>query len=125
LLTVIGAGQREFLAITFHDSHGRFLGQADFAGGEAFLKVRYRMLIEHALAHRADKILLMHNHPSGDPRPSGSDLASTAALMSLCRPLDIEVVDHLIVGGRRVVSMRKAGLLRSTLSATIVEKVSR
>jgi DNA repair protein RadC len=122
---VIGGAAREVLAITFHDAGGRFVGQSEFSGGEAFLKVRYRVLIEQALANRADKILLMHNHPSGDPRPSRSDLASTAALISLCRPLDIEVVDHLIVGGSRVVSMREAGLLRSTPCATIVEKVPR
>jgi DNA repair protein RadC len=56
-------------------------------------------------------MLLMHNHPSGEATPSADDIAATAGLAALCRPLDIVLHDHLVVGGGSVVSMQRAGLL--------------
>lgn len=73
--------------------------------------LRYRDIFETAFANRASAMLLVHNHPSGDPSPSERDLASTANLIALCRPLEMHLIDHLIVAGAEVTSMRAAGLL--------------
>ena len=57
-----------------------------------------RRVIESALAHHASGLILVHNHPSGHPEPSEDDKRLTRVLMEAARPLDLRVVDHLIVG---------------------------
>ena len=59
----------------------------------------------------ARKLLLAHNHPSHCPEPSTADVAFTRNLTQICAPLEITVIDHLIVAGPHVTSMRKAELL--------------
>ncbi|MFC0588951.1 JAB domain-containing protein, partial [Novosphingobium aquiterrae] len=56
-------------------------------------------------------IVLAHNHPSGDPRPSPADLSATTTIARHAAVLEIKIVDHLIVAGHQVFSMRKAGML--------------
>jgi DNA repair protein RadC len=55
-------------------------------------------------------VIVAHNHPSGDPSPSPEDIAVTRALVEAGRLLDIEVLDHLIIGKDRHLSLRQAGL---------------
>lgn len=64
-----------------------------------------------AIAARAAAVILCHNHPSGDPTPSGDDRLVTEQLVSAGRLLDIPVHDHVIVGRGRYVSFADAGLL--------------
>nr|MBA2776820.1 hypothetical protein [Chloroflexia bacterium] len=52
----------------------------------------------------------MHNHPSGDPTPSSADVALTADVVAAGKLLDIKVLDHLIVGQGRHVSLKRLGL---------------
>ena len=54
-------------------------------------------------------MLVVHNHPSGDPSPSSEDLRITAELAEAGRLLDIELLDHLVIGRDRWVSLRAAG----------------
>jgi len=53
---------------------------------------------------------VVHNHPSGDPSPSPEDIAVTRAIVEAGRLLDIEVLDHLIIGQGRFVSLKAKGL---------------
>jgi DNA repair protein RadC len=55
--------------------------------------------------------LLAHNHPSGDPAPSETDIAATGELVRIARALDVAVIDHFVVAGAKVTSMRDRGLL--------------
>ncbi len=55
--------------------------------------------------------MLVHNHPSGEPTPSQADINMTRKIIAACKPLDITVHDHLIVGRGKVVSFRTLGLL--------------
>src|SRR5436309_2405344 len=64
-----------------------------------------------ALAEAAAGIIVVHNHPSGDPTPSADDRAVTRQLVEAGRVLDLPVYDHVIVGGDRYVSLAEAGLL--------------
>jgi DNA repair protein RadC len=57
-----------------------------------------RELIKRALELSATAIILVHNHPSGDPTPSQADIAMTKQIIEIARPLGIEVHDHIIVG---------------------------
>ena len=57
-----------------------------------------REVVKRALELSATAIVLVHNHPSGDPTPSGADIEMTKTIIKVARPLGIEVHDHLIVG---------------------------
>ena len=65
-----------------------------------------RNIVEAVLAHEADAVVLSHNHPSGTVTPSDADLSSTLALIDALAPLEVPLVDHLIIAGKCAVSMR-------------------
>ena len=73
--------------------------------------VHPREVFREAIAERAAAVILVHNHPSGDPTPSAEDRAVTEQLVAAGRLLDIPVHDHVIVGRGRYVSFAEAGLL--------------
>jgi DNA repair protein RadC len=73
--------------------------------------VHPREVFREAIAERAAAIVLVHNHPSGDPTPSADDRAVTEQLVAAGRLLDIPVHDHVIVGRGRYLSFAEAGLL--------------
>jgi len=56
-------------------------------------------------------IVLVHNHPSGDPTPSKADIAVTREIINAAKPLGVTVHDHLIIGRGRHTSLRDLGLL--------------
>jgi DNA repair protein RadC len=73
--------------------------------------VHPREVFRAAIAEAAAGIIVVHNHPSGDPTPSADDRAVTRQLVDAGRLLDVPVYDHVIVGGARYVSFAEAGLL--------------
>jgi DNA repair protein RadC len=73
--------------------------------------VHPREVFREAIAERAAAIVLVHNHPSGDPTPSQDDRAITAQLVAAGKLLDIPVADHLIIGKGRYLSFSEAGIL--------------
>lgn len=73
--------------------------------------VHPREVFREAIAERAASIVLVHNHPSGDPTPSADDRQITEQLVAAGRLLDIPVHDHVIVGRGRYASFAEAGLL--------------
>ncbi|HEX2204239.1 MAG TPA: DNA repair protein RadC [Longimicrobium sp.] len=73
--------------------------------------VHAREVFRHAIAEAASVVILVHNHPSGEPEPSPEDRLVTLQLMSAGDTLGIPVVDHVIVGEGRYVSFMEAGLM--------------
>lgn len=73
--------------------------------------VHPREVFREAIAERAAVIILVHNHPSGDPTPSSDDRNVTDQLVAAGRLLDIPVHDHVIIGKGRYVSFAEAGLI--------------
>jgi DNA repair protein RadC len=73
--------------------------------------VHPREVFREAIAERAASVVLVHNHPSGDPVPSNDDRAVTEQLVAAGRLLDIPVHDHVIIGRGRYTSFAEAGLL--------------
>jgi DNA repair protein RadC len=71
--------------------------------------VHPREVFREAATASAAAIVLFHNHPSGDPTPSGDDIALTKRLADAGEIMGIEVLDHVILGDRRYFSMREAG----------------
>jgi len=76
--------------------------------------VHPRELFHDAITASAAAVVVAHNHPSGDPQPSAHDLALTERLVEAGALLGIEVVDHVILGGQRIMSLRAAGLMPSS-----------
>ncbi|HEX7557365.1 MAG TPA: DNA repair protein RadC [Leptolinea sp.] len=72
--------------------------------------VRIGELFKAALTNNAASIILAHNHPSGDPTPSPEDVALTRAAQQAGRLLDVEVLDHIVIGQNRFVSLKDRGL---------------
>ena len=73
--------------------------------------VHPREVFREAIAERAAAVILVHNHPSGDPTPSADDRVVTEQLAAAGRVLDIPVHDHVIIGRGRYTSFAEAGLL--------------
>jgi DNA repair protein RadC len=73
--------------------------------------VYVREVIRRALEYHATAIILVHNHPSGDPQPSQQDISLTREIVQAARPLNIAVHDHVIIGARGFASMRSMGLI--------------
>jgi DNA repair protein RadC len=70
-----------------------------------------RELVKRAIELSATALILVHNHPSGDPTPSQADITTTRQIVDIARPLGIEVHDHIIVGKAGHASLRGLRLL--------------
>ena len=70
-----------------------------------------REVVKRALELQASALILVHNHPSGDPTPSTADIAVTRDIVKAAQPLGVTVYDHLIIGRGRHVSLRDLGLI--------------
>ncbi|GAB4112826.1 MAG: DNA repair protein RadC [Roseiflexaceae bacterium] len=72
--------------------------------------VRIGEIFKEAIRLNSAAIIVVHNHPSGEPTPSPEDVAVTRQIVEAGRLLDIDVLDHLVIGQGRYVSMRERGL---------------
>ena len=73
--------------------------------------VHPREVFEHAIKNKAASVIFVHNHPSGDPKPSEDDLEITKRLIDAGKILGIEVVDHIIITKDKFLSMKEKGIL--------------
>jgi DNA repair protein RadC len=73
--------------------------------------VHPREVFKPAILESAASLILVHNHPSGDPTPSKEDLRLTRQLVECARLLDLRIHDHLVVGRGRFVSLAQRGVL--------------
>lgn len=73
-------------------------------------QVRVGELFRPAIRENAAAIIIVHNHPSGDPSPSPDDVAITKTIIKAGKLLDIQVLDHLIIGQGRFISLNRRGL---------------
>ncbi len=108
----MGFEMREQFRILFLDKRNRLL--ADEIQGHGTVDhtpVYVREVLRRALELSASSIILVHNHPSGDPTPSRGDIAMTKEIIAAAGKLDISVHDHLIVGRDGHISLRSAGLV--------------
>lgn len=102
----------ERLVVLHLDDDRRSLGIEDFdAAGRASVALPLRDIIRHALLLDARGLVIAHNHPSGDPRPSEADVQATRRLAAIAEALGIRLHDHLIFAGDECTSFRALGLL--------------
>jgi hypothetical protein len=104
--------EQEEMHVLVLDSKGRALGPPIvlYRGTLSNIMVRVCEVFRAAIRLNATSILVAHNHPSGDPTPSAEDIRLTRSLVDAGRELDIEVLDHLVIGRDCYVSLKARGL---------------
>jgi DNA repair protein RadC len=102
---------RESGSILMFDASHSLVHMASFEGDGCSILFPWRTLMGTALTHDCRKMILYHDHPSGDPRPSTADIATTRRLCHMLIPLNIRLCDHLIQAGNSWFSFRAHGLL--------------
>ncbi len=85
--------------------------EAQAEGTVDHVPVYPREVVKRALALEASALILVHNHPSGDPTPSGADIEMTRRIVAACDAMGVRVHDHVVVGKERVASFHEMGLL--------------
>lgn len=111
LMLEMGGLPQEHLRVLQLNTRNQLTGHRDiYIGTINQSSVRPAELFKDAVRDHSAAILLVHNHPSGDPTPSPEDIRMTAQIVEAGRILDIEVVDHIIVGDQQYVSMRERRL---------------
>jgi DNA repair protein RadC len=108
----MGFETREQFRILFLDKRNRLVtDEVQGQGTVDHTPVYIREVLKRALELSASSIILVHNHPSGDPTPSRADIEMTKAIVAAAAKLDISVHDHLIVGRDGHASLRGLGLI--------------
>jgi DNA repair protein RadC len=103
--------QEEFRVLLLNAQHAVFREVLVTRGILDASVVHPREVFRHAVAETAAAVILVHNHPSGDPSPSAEDRQVTRQLAEAGRLLGIPVLDHVVVGDARYVSFVESGLL--------------
>jgi DNA repair protein RadC len=111
LILQMGRLEREELRVILLNAKNRVLRVTTaYVGNVSASLVRVGELFRDAVRSDAAGIILVHNHPSGDPTPSPDDLHLTAEALAAGRLLDIDLLDHLIIGHDVYVSLRDRGV---------------
>ena len=103
---------QEYFRVLLLDTRNQVIAQRDVSIGTLNASlVHPREVFHAAITHTANAVIVAHNHPSGDPTPSKEDLALTARLVQSGELLGIQVLDHLIIGDGRFVSLKERGMM--------------
>ncbi len=112
LQAVLAREKVEQFRVLYLDNRNRLLADSPQATGTVnHTPVYPREVVKRALELGSTAIILVHNHPSGDPSPSEEDIVMTREIKRAASALSVVLHDHVVVGNGRWVSFRKAGLL--------------
>jgi DNA repair protein RadC len=110
--TAIGFADREEFHVLFLDKRNNLIADEKFGAGTVdHTPVYPREVVRRALELAATAIVLVHNHPSGDPAPSAADVKMTLDIIAIGAPLGVNVHDHLIVGRQGHASLKGLRLI--------------
>lgn len=110
--TVMAHREIEQFRVLFLDRKNTVIADEALGSGTVgHVPVYPREVAKRALELNASAVILVHNHPSGDPTPSREDITMTARVMAACESIDVTVHDHIVVGKTCEVSFRATGLL--------------
>jgi DNA repair protein RadC len=103
--------EREHLRTILLDRRNRVLEIVEvYQGSVSSSQVRIGEVFHAAINRNASALIVIHNHPSGDPTPSPDDVAVTRAMVQAGKLLDIDLLDHLVIGHGKWVSLKERGL---------------
>jgi len=112
LRLALGSQPYESFHVLFLDVKNRLIDARElFRGTLSHTSVYPREVVREALARNAASVMLAHNHPSGTPEPSESDLVLTRALVQALALVDVRILDHFVVAGHQVHSFAEHGQL--------------
>lgn len=107
LFRALGSARREVVGLAYLDPERRILGLRHIVGSGGRVDLAIRGIVGDALAFGAVAVVMAHNHPSGDARPSERDRAFTRALSRGLAVVGVELLDHLVIAGSAVTSLRE------------------
>lgn len=104
--------KQEVLKLVMLDTKNNIIGLKDvFVGSLNTSIVHPREIFKEALKRSSSSIIVCHNHPSGDPTPSKEDIDITIRLKECGKIIEIDLLDHLIIGKNRYVSLKEKGII--------------
>ncbi|GAA4854313.1 DNA repair protein RadC [Paenibacillus vulneris] len=104
--------QKEHFVCLFLNTKNHIIGQETLSMGSLNAAIVHpREVFRAAIKRSSASIICVHNHPSGDPTPSSEDVALTRRLMEAGEIIGIDVLDHIVIGDRRYVSLKEQGLM--------------
>ncbi len=113
LMAEMGFLDQEQLRVVLLNSKNQVISISEvYKGSVNTSLIRPSELFREAVRENCPAIIVVHNHPSGDPDPSPEDIAVTEQIVAAGRMLDIEVLDHMIIGEQRYVSLKEQGVIR-------------
>lgn len=111
ILKDISIEPKEHLVVLVLDRKNKLLKRDNlYVGSVNSSQVRVSEIFKTAISLNGSAIIVAHNHPSGDPTPSPDDVALTRALVQAGKLLDIDVLDHIVIGAEKWVSLKERGL---------------
>jgi DNA repair protein RadC len=103
--------QQEHLRVILLDTKNHVIHiERVYQGSVNMSVVRTAEVFRAAVSRNSPSVIIVHNHPSGDPTPSPEDVRTTEQLVQAGKCLDIDVLDHLIIGHQRFISMKERKL---------------
>ena len=104
--------KQEHMKLLMLNSKAKLLGETTISKGTVNASlVTPRELFIEALQKNAVSIIILHNHPSGDPSPSREDMLTTKRIQDAGALIGIELLDHIIIGDTSYVSLKERGIL--------------
>ena len=108
--TAMAFAEREEFRVLFLDKRNQLIAdEVQQRGTVDHTPVYPREVVRRALELSATAVILVHNHPSGDPAPSGADIRMTKDIITIAQPMGISVHDHIIVGRNGHASLKGLG----------------
>ncbi|MCK6689661.1 DNA repair protein RadC [Klebsiella quasipneumoniae] len=108
-LKLAGQEREVFMVLYLDNQHCLLESETLFAGSINHVQVHPREVVKSALRFNAAAVVLAHNHPSGDPEPSQCDRNITGRLKEALALVDVNILDHLVVGSVGIVSFAERG----------------
>ena len=103
--------QQEVLKVVLLDTRNHIIDTVDvYKGSVNSSQVRIAEIFTPAIRRNLPSIIVLHNHPSGDPSPSPDDVAMTRAIIQAGKLLDVDVLDHIVIARQGFVSLKQRGL---------------
>jgi DNA repair protein RadC len=111
VLYEMSALEQEHLRVILLDTRNRVLEIVEiYKGSVNSSQIHVGEIFKAAIRRNAPALIVVHNHPSGDPTPSPDDAAVTRAIVQAGKLLDVDVLDHMVIGQGRWVSLKERGL---------------
>ena len=111
LMAEMGILDQEQLRVVLLNTKNQVLAVPEvYRGSVSTSLIRVGEVFRDAVRENCPAIIVVHNHPSGDPTPSAEDVEITEQIAQAGRLLNIDVLDHLVIGNQRYVSLRERGL---------------